>query len=61
MWERIENVHKAYVSILIVEQNVRVALERFSLAYVMENGRIVNSGQSQKLLNEEELHKAYLG
>jgi branched-chain amino acid transport system ATP-binding protein len=61
VWELIENVHKAYVSILIVEQNVRMALERSSLAYVMENGRIVNSGESQKLLVEEELRKAYLG
>ena len=61
VYELIENVHKAYVSILIVEQNVRVALEKSTLAYVMENGRIVNSGPSQKLLVEEELRKAYLG
>jgi branched-chain amino acid transport system ATP-binding protein len=61
VYELIENVHKAYASILIVEQNVRVALEKSTSAYVMENGRIVNSGPSQKLLVEEELRKAYLG
>lgn len=61
VYELIENVHKGNVSILIVEQNVKVALEKSALAYVMENGRVVNSGPSQKLLDEEELRKAYLG
>jgi branched-chain amino acid transport system ATP-binding protein len=61
VWELIENVHKANVSILIVEQNVRLALEKSSLGYVMENGRVINSGPSQKLLVEEHLRKAYLG
>jgi branched-chain amino acid transport system ATP-binding protein len=61
VYELIEDVHKANVSILIVEQNVKVALEKSTLAYVMENGRVTNSGPSQKLLVEEELRKAYLG
>jgi branched-chain amino acid transport system ATP-binding protein len=61
VWELIENVHKANVSILIVEQNVRLALEKSSLGYVMENGRVINSGPSQKLLVEEHLREAYLG
>lgn len=61
VWDLVETVHKASVSILIVEQNVRLALEKSSLAYVMENGRVVKSGPSQKLLVEEDLRKAYLG
>lgn len=61
VYELIDDVHKAGVSILIVEQNVRVALEKSSVAHVMENGRIVNSGPSSKLLIEEDLRKSYLG
>jgi branched-chain amino acid transport system ATP-binding protein len=61
VYQLIDNVHKTGVSILIVEQNVRVALEKSSVAYVMENGRIVNSGPSSELLVEEELRKSYLG
>jgi branched-chain amino acid transport system ATP-binding protein len=46
--------------VLLVEQNVRVALELANNAYVIENGRIVGQGSSDNLLSFEFVHSAYL-
>jgi branched-chain amino acid transport system ATP-binding protein len=48
------------MTILIVEQNVRLALEIAHKGYVIENGRIVGQGPAQELLNSEEVKNAYL-
>jgi branched-chain amino acid transport system ATP-binding protein len=48
------------MTILIVEQNVRLALEIAHKGYVIENGRIVGQGTAQELLNSEEVKNAYL-
>lgn len=48
------------MTILIVEQNVRYALQTAHRAYIMENGRIVGHGDSQDLMNREEVKRAYL-
>lgn len=49
------------MTILLVEQNVRKALEIAQRGYVLENGRIVASGESSALLANEEIKRAYLG
>ena len=49
------------ISILLVEQNVKKALKITQRAYVMELGRIVQSGPSEKLLVSDEIRKTYLG
>jgi branched-chain amino acid transport system ATP-binding protein len=49
------------LSIFLVEQNVRQALKIAHHAYVMENGKIVLSGPSAKLLHEPRVIEAYLG
>jgi branched-chain amino acid transport system ATP-binding protein len=49
------------VSILLVEQNARLALELSEHGYVMENGRIVLDGPSQKLIENEDIREFYLG
>lgn len=49
------------VSILLVEQNVRAALEIAEYGYVMENGRIVLDGPSAKLRDNEDIKEFYLG
>jgi len=49
------------VSILLVEQNARIALDLSEHGYVMENGRIVLDGPSQKLLENEDIREFYLG
>jgi len=49
------------VSIILVEQNARVALRLASRAYVLENGSIVLEGETSELLHSEYIRKAYLG
>jgi len=52
---------KEGVSILLVEQNARKALGLSDYGYVMENGRIVLDGPSQKLKENEDIKEFYLG
>lgn len=47
-------------TILVVEQNVRLALEIGDRAYILENGRISGEGKASELLNSEEVKQAYL-
>ena len=48
-------------SILLVEQNSKIALNTASRGYVLQNGEIALSGSSADLLNDEKVRKAYLG
>ncbi|MBK0114049.1 MULTISPECIES: ABC transporter ATP-binding protein [unclassified Delftia] len=49
------------VSILLVEQNARIALELADQAYLLETGRIVKSGSSSAMRNDDAVRRAYLG
>lgn len=49
------------VSVLVVEQNARAALELADYAYVMENGRIVLDGPAEQLRENEDIKEFYLG
>ena len=49
------------VSILLVEQNAALALDLASHAYVLETGRVVMSGPSEDVKNDENIRKSYLG
>ena len=49
------------VAILLVEQNARIALELADNAYLLETGRVVKSGSSQVLRNDDAIRRAYLG
>jgi branched-chain amino acid transport system ATP-binding protein len=49
------------ITILLVEQNIRHALEIADRAYVLENGRIVLEGASHDLIENDHVKKAYLG
>ncbi|MCX7857777.1 MAG: ABC transporter ATP-binding protein [Deltaproteobacteria bacterium] len=49
------------ISVLLVEQNVHIALQVADRGYVLENGRIVLEGNSTELLQTELIKKAYLG
>ena len=57
----LEEVNRDGITILLVEQNVKLSLNFSNRAYVLENGRIVMSGDSHQLLNDEAVKKAYLG
>ena len=60
-FEIIERVHKAGVSILVVEQNANMALSIADHGYVLATGRIVLADEASALAEHEELKKAYLG
>lgn len=49
------------VAILLIEQNVRYALQFCQRAYVLQNGRIVLEGSGAELLHDETVKRAYLG
>lgn len=49
------------VAILLVEQNARIALELADNAYLLETGRVVKSGSSSVLRNDDAIRRAYLG
>jgi branched-chain amino acid transport system ATP-binding protein len=57
----IEGLRDQGIAIFLVEQNVRHTLEVADRAYVIENGRVILAGESEKLLSEELIRKAYLG
>lgn len=64
--EEIYNIIKRFnteqkTSVLLVEQNVRVALSIAHYGYVMENGRIVLDGPSDFLKNNEDVKEFYIG
>ena len=48
-------------SILLVEQNARMALSVSDHGYIMENGRVVMDGKSSELVNNEDVKEFYLG
>jgi branched-chain amino acid transport system ATP-binding protein len=49
------------MTILLVEQNARAALNISDRAYVMETGKIIMEGPSEELLNHNQIKRAYLG
>ena len=53
--------HQEKTSILLVEQNAKLALEMADYGYVMENGRIVMDGPAEKLRDNEDIKEFYLG
>jgi branched-chain amino acid transport system ATP-binding protein len=57
----ISRLKETGVTILLVEQNARKALEIADRAYVMETGRIILEGDARELAANPEIEKAYLG
>lgn len=57
----IREVNKQGITILLVEQNAKMALAISDRAYVLETGTITLSGDAQELLNDTRVKKAYLG
>jgi branched-chain amino acid transport system ATP-binding protein len=55
------SLREAGVSILLVEQNARAALEIADYGYVLETGEIVLSGEAKSLLGNERVQASYLG
>jgi branched-chain amino acid transport system ATP-binding protein len=57
----IQNLAKEGITILLVEQNARLALSMADRAYVMESGEITLQGDAADLLHDERVRRAYLG
>ncbi|MBN2260043.1 MAG: ABC transporter ATP-binding protein [Clostridiales bacterium] len=57
----IRKINSLGVTILLIEQNAKVALEISDYGYVMETGNIVLEGKGKDLLEDENVKKAYLG
>jgi branched-chain amino acid transport system ATP-binding protein len=61
IFQTIKEINSEGVTVLIVEQNARVALSIAHRGYVMETGRIVLADRAESLLNNPDVKKAYLG
>ncbi|QEY34710.1 ABC transporter ATP-binding protein [Caproiciproducens galactitolivorans] len=61
IFEIIKDVNKTGVTVLLVEQNAKKALEIADHAYVLETGSIAMQGDADELANNEKVRKAYLG
>lgn len=59
--EEIENINDQGTTVLLVEQNVNKALDIADRAYVLENGRITDEGDSDTIMESDEIMKAYMG
>ena len=61
VFEVVRSLRAAGVSILLVEQNARMALRIADYGYVLETGEIVNEGSGEDLLNNRSIMDTYLG
>ena len=61
IFDIIQSVSASGTTVLLVEQNAKKALSIADRAYVLETGKIVQSGKAETLLNDDSIKKAYLG
>ncbi|MDP2935175.1 MAG: ABC transporter ATP-binding protein [Dehalococcoidia bacterium] len=61
IFSTIRDLRQEGITILLVEQNVRVALEIADRGYVLQNGRVALEGPSKALMGDEMVRSAYLG
>ena len=61
IYETIAEINRDGVAILLVEQNANYALDISRRGYVLETGRVVLAGDSDKLRTDPEVQRAYLG
>ena len=61
IFKMIRRIRDEGITVLLVEQNAKMALSISDRGYVLETGKIRLEGKSEELLNNEEMHKLYLG
>jgi len=61
MFDALKEINQEGTTILLVEQNARLALQFAQRGYVLENGKLVLEGPSNDMLEDPEVKKAYLG
>jgi branched-chain amino acid transport system ATP-binding protein len=57
----IRSINKSGVTVLLVEQNAKMALSNSDFGLILENGRFVMKGKSSDLLNDKDVKEFYLG
>ena len=61
LFEIIKKIREDGTTILLVEQNAKIAIKLSDRGYVMNNGEITLSGSSLELENNKQIKEAYLG
>ncbi len=61
IFDTVQRMNDQGVTIFLVEQNARQALELADRAYILEQGRIVGTGTGKELLHDDRVREAYLG
>ncbi len=61
LFEVIKKINQEGTTVMLVEQNMQLALSTAQRGYVIENGRVVLEGESEDLLRDDHMRKAYLG
>jgi branched-chain amino acid transport system ATP-binding protein len=61
IFEIIKKVNSEGMTVLLVEQNARMALKISHRAYVLETGKIGLQGTGQELLDNDDVRRSYLG
>ena len=61
IFEIIKELHASGVTVLLVEQNARMALSIADRAYVLETGKVALSGTGAELMASDKVREAYLG
>ena len=61
MFDALKEINALGTTILLVEQNARLALKFAQRGYVLENGHLVLQGDADELLDNPDVKKAYLG
>jgi len=59
--ERIDNLRKEGITVLIVEQNAPLSLARSDRGYIFANGKVVHTGDADFILNDPEIGEYFLG
>lgn len=57
----VRSINSTGITVVIVEQNARLALRLSSYGYVLDTGRLVSEGPSETLMNDDKIKSAYLG
>ena len=61
LFRALKELNRQGITILVIEQNARLALQFAHRGYVMDTGEIVVQGSSEALRNDPDVKKAYLG
>lgn len=61
LFRTIRKINQEGVTVLLVEQNARMAMEISNRTYVLENGRVIREGESKALSKDDDIRRVYLG